>query len=157
MSRSRPECCRGIQPPRAADAPARPHTPTTPSKRARARRHEHGHESYAAHDDDATARRKAHDGEALVHMAISPRAGDEAHDDDDEGEEPREELVESVGGDDVLEECRSAPSGRRRQYKIQEVIKRPPGHAGAVGQGRTRQQGRGADDTICRWPAAMLS
>ncbi len=54
--------------------------------------------------------------------------GDEAHDDEDdeEGEdgEEEEEVVESVGGDDVLEEVPERPFRPRRQYKIQEVIKR---------------------------------
>ena len=45
-------------------------------------------------------------------------------DDEDDGEEEEEELVESVGGDDVLEEVPERPFRPRRQYKIQEVIKR---------------------------------
>ena len=49
--------------------------------------------------------------------------GDEPHDDEgDEGEE--EEVVESVGGDDVMEEVPERAFRPRRQYKIQEVIKR---------------------------------
>jgi len=48
--------------------------------------------------------------------------GEEAH--DDEGDEVEEEVVESVGGDDVLEEVPERPFRPRRQYKIQEVIKR---------------------------------
>jgi ribonuclease E len=55
-------------------------------------------------------------------------AGDQADEDDeeaDEGEEAEEEdLVESVGGDDVLEEVPERSFRPRRQYKIQEVIKR---------------------------------
>jgi ribonuclease E len=83
--------------------------------------HAHSHESYAAHDDDAP-HAESHDGEALVHHGdIATAPGDEAHDDDDEGEE---ELVESVGGDDVLEEVPERTFRPRRQYKIQEVIKR---------------------------------
>jgi ribonuclease E len=42
--------------------------------------------------------------------------------DDDNGEE--EEVVESVGGDDALEEATERLPRIRRQYKIQEVIKR---------------------------------
>ena len=45
-------------------------------------------------------------------------------DDEDDGEEHEEEVVESVGGDDVLEEVPERPFRPRRQYKIQEVIKR---------------------------------
>jgi ribonuclease E len=55
-------------------------------------------------------------------------AGDEDEDeaeDGEEGEEAEEEdLVESVGGDDVLEEVPERSFRPRRQYKIQEVIKR---------------------------------
>src|SRR6267142_883509 len=54
------------------------------------------------------------------HSAASE--GDDDHDDEDEGEE--EEVVESVGGDDVLEEVPERAFRPRRQYKIQEVIKR---------------------------------
>ncbi|MGA7804065.1 MAG: ribonuclease E/G, partial [Bradyrhizobium sp.] len=51
--------------------------------------------------------------------------GDEGHDDDeDDDEDAEEEVVESVGGDDVLEEVPERPFRPRRQYKIQEVIKR---------------------------------
>src|SRR4030081_2814927 len=56
-------------------------------------------------------------------QAAAPH-GDENHDDDDEGDEAEEEGVESVGGDDVMEEATERASRPRRQYKIQEVIKR---------------------------------
>ncbi|MGH6778908.1 MAG: Rne/Rng family ribonuclease [Bradyrhizobium sp.] len=49
---------------------------------------------------------------------------EESHDDGDEAEEVEDELVESVGGEDVLEEVPERPFRPRRQYKIQEVIKR---------------------------------
>ncbi len=56
--------------------------------------------------------------------------GEEARDDEDgnghselvEGEE--EDIVESVGGDDAMEEVPDRAPRHRRQYKIQEVIKR---------------------------------
>jgi ribonuclease E len=62
---------------------------------------------------------------------IAPR-GDDHHeehhaddaDDDEDGEDAEEEVVESVGGDDVLEEVPERAFRPRRQYKIQEVIKR---------------------------------
>jgi ribonuclease E len=52
--------------------------------------------------------------------------GQEPHDDDGNGEDhAEEEHVESLGGDDSMEEPQErAPRPRRRQYKIQEVIKR---------------------------------
>ncbi|RXH05473.1 ribonuclease E/G [Bradyrhizobium vignae] len=45
-------------------------------------------------------------------------------DEDEDGEDAEEEVVESVGGDDVLEEVPERTFRPRRQYKIQEVIKR---------------------------------
>jgi ribonuclease E len=52
-------------------------------------------------------------------------AGEDPHDDEDDGDDgEEEELVESVGGDDVLEEVPERAFRPRRQYKIQEVIKR---------------------------------
>nr|WP_283807346.1 ribonuclease E/G [Bradyrhizobium embrapense] len=50
--------------------------------------------------------------------------GDEAGEDDDEDDGEEEDVVESVGGDDVLEEVPERAFRPRRQYKIQEVIKR---------------------------------
>ena len=51
--------------------------------------------------------------------------GENGHaEEEDDGEEVEEEVVESVGGDDVLEEVPERPFRPRRQYKIQEVIKR---------------------------------
>ncbi|MCG2632068.1 Rne/Rng family ribonuclease [Bradyrhizobium sp. WYCCWR 13023] len=51
-------------------------------------------------------------------------AGEDDDEDDEDGEEAEEEHVESVGGDDVLEEVPERTFRPRRQYKIQEVIKR---------------------------------
>ena len=85
----------------------------------------------AAHADDA---HHAEHGEQAEHengeTATSEHAehaaphGDENHDDEDDGDEAEEEVVESVGGDDVLEEVPERAFRPRRQYKIQEVIKR---------------------------------
>jgi ribonuclease E len=92
--------------------------------------HEH-HEAHAyenaAHADDA--HRAEHGDEHTEHGegAASDHAashGEENHDDEDDGDEAEEELVESVGGDDVLEEVPERAFRPRRQYKIQEVIKR---------------------------------
>ncbi|MHB0767580.1 Rne/Rng family ribonuclease [Bradyrhizobium sp. 5.13L] len=60
------------------------------------------------------------------HPETSDEAGedDEEDDEDEDGEEAEEEVVESVGGDDVLEEVPERTFRPRRQYKIQEVIKR---------------------------------
>ncbi|MEZ5822163.1 MAG: Rne/Rng family ribonuclease [Xanthobacteraceae bacterium] len=78
-----------------------------------------------AHADDGA---QAHAGEPTAdedHGERAPAAADHdlAEDDEDEGEDAEEE-VESVGGDDVLEEVPERTFRPRRQYKIQEVIKR---------------------------------
>ncbi len=99
-------------------------------------REEHGHDVHAhdeqafenqAHADDAPQAEHA-DGDQPVSSQDENAAAaqsDEPHDDDeDEGEEAEEEIVESVGGDDVLEEVPERAFRPRRQYKIQEVIKR---------------------------------
>ena len=86
---------------------------------------EHAREN-AAHADDAPHADHA-GGEAAAsehaEQAAAPH-GDEHHDDEDDGEEAEEEVVESVGGDDVMEEVPERAFRPRRQYKIQEVIKR---------------------------------
>ena len=56
-----------------------------------------------------------------------------------------EEIVESVGGADAMEEVPDRAPRFRRQYKIQEVIKRRQIMLVQVGEGGARQQGRGAD------------
>jgi ribonuclease E len=86
------------------------------------------HADDAAHAEDGGGARTEHaggehpDSPHDVHAAAPD--GEETHDDDDEGDEAEEEVVESVGGDDVLEEVPERPFRPRRQYKIQEVIKR---------------------------------
>ncbi|WP_430648900.1 Rne/Rng family ribonuclease [Bradyrhizobium pachyrhizi] len=102
------------------------------------RAHEEQIEENAAHADDAphVASDEVHaaDEHAVAEYGalaevVAPETGpgDEAGEDDeeDDGEEGEEEdVVESVGGDDVLEEVPERPFRPRRQYKIQEVIKR---------------------------------
>ncbi|WP_429022654.1 Rne/Rng family ribonuclease [Bradyrhizobium sp. I1.14.4] len=103
------------------------------------RAHEEQVEENAAHADDAPhlAADDVHaaaDEHAVAEYgaladAVAPEAGhsddageDDEEDDAEDGEE--EDVVESVGGDDVLEEVPERPFRPRRQYKIQEVIKR---------------------------------
>jgi ribonuclease E len=88
------------------------------------------HEEHAfenqAHADDAPPAEHPNGGQAASHPehAAAPQ-GDEHHEDEeDDGEEAEEEIVESVGGDDVMEEVPERAFRPRRQYKIQEVIKR---------------------------------
>jgi ribonuclease E len=61
-------------------------------------------------------------------VAAGDLDAEESHDDDDargeDGEGEEEEIVESVGGDDAMEEVPDRAPRHRRQYKIQEVIKR---------------------------------
>ncbi len=85
----------------------------------------------AAHADDAPHAEHGdaeHAGEAHAAPSHDEHAaaphGDEQHDDEDEGDEAEEDVVESVGGDDVMEEVPERAFRPRRQYKIQEVIKR---------------------------------
>jgi len=87
----------------------------------------------AAHDGDHADHDHDHDMPHLEHHddhALAPHddapavaPGHEADDEDDEDEE-EEDVVESVGGDDALEEVPERAFRPRRQYKIQEVIKR---------------------------------
>ncbi len=79
----------------------------------------HAESDGAEHADHAREEHPASSDE--VHAAVAE--GEEGHDEEDEGEEAEEE-VESVGGDDVLEEVPERAFRPRRQYKIQEVIKR---------------------------------
>jgi ribonuclease E len=80
----------------------------------------------AAHADDA--HRAEHAGEEYAAAPAedrgTPPEGDEQDDEEDDGDDAEEEVVESVGGDDVLEEVPERAFRPRRQYKIQEVIKR---------------------------------
>ncbi|MBR0927482.1 Rne/Rng family ribonuclease [Bradyrhizobium diazoefficiens] len=61
---------------------------------------------------------------AETSLAEAAEATGEEDDEDEDDEEAEEEVVESVGGDDVLEEVPERTFRPRRQYKIQEVIKR---------------------------------
>jgi ribonuclease E len=116
--------------PSAAPASAEVHEEHAHEERSQ---EEYEHEN-AAHADDAA--HAEHGGyEHAEHGAGKPaesdRAehapapdGDDNHDDEDESDDVEEEVVESVGGDDVMEEVPERAFRPRRQYKIQEVIKR---------------------------------
>jgi ribonuclease E len=79
--------------------------------------------SDATHGEDGAAHAEYEAGETTSSEHAAPQ-GDETREDEDEGDEAEEEVVESVGGDDVLEEVPERAFRPRRQYKIQEVIKR---------------------------------
>jgi ribonuclease E len=98
--------------------------------------HDHDHDDHHDHDEQPRDEAGASDGEAVAEqegseVTIVPQDengavghGDEHDDEDDDSEEAEDDLVESVGGDDVLEEVPERTFRPRRQYKIQEVIKR---------------------------------
>jgi ribonuclease E len=84
----------------------------------------------ADHDEDETGQPAAHDHDADAlprHEAHNRDRNGEANGDGEVAETPEgeeEEIVESVGGADALEEVPDRAPRYRRQYKIQEVIKR---------------------------------
>jgi ribonuclease E len=93
-----------------------------------------GHEPASGHDDTllhpgGTAADAGRDKASEI-AGVNLQAAEEARDEEDgagqselvEGED--EEIVESVGGDDAMEEVPDRAPRPRRQYKIQEVIKR---------------------------------
>jgi ribonuclease E len=65
-----------------------------------------------------------HDDSGDVAATGHPLDAEEGPDDEDGHVEEEEEIVESVGGDDAMEEVPDRAPRHRRQYKIQEVIKR---------------------------------
>ncbi|HXO72975.1 MAG TPA: Rne/Rng family ribonuclease, partial [Bradyrhizobium sp.] len=114
-----------------ASAAAAADTPTDGEAREEHAHDVHAHDERAfenqAHADDAPQPEHADGDQPVSHQDEHAAASlsDEQHDDDeDEGDEAEEEIVESVGGDDVLEEVPERAFRPRRQYKIQEVIKR---------------------------------
>jgi ribonuclease E len=102
--------------------------PEAPANFEAARAADEQAEQDVAHADEA-AHAGDGPGEAQVEAQVEAH-GDAAsvtadeEDDEDDGEDAEDEQVESVGGDDVLEEVPERPFRPRRQYKIQEVIKR---------------------------------
>ena len=85
--------------------------------------HETGHED-DEHADHHADHAVSHDGEHAGEESRADDADDEDDEDEDDDEASEEETVESVGGDDALEEVPERAFRPRRQYKIQEVIKR---------------------------------
>ncbi|WP_371421671.1 Rne/Rng family ribonuclease [Tardiphaga sp.] len=86
--------------------------------------HTHDEQLDAAHaEENAAHAEDVHHDEHPENEHTAAADSDE-HDDEDDEEEAEEDQVESVGGDDVLEEVPERAFRPRRQYKIQEVIKR---------------------------------
>ncbi|CAM5406712.1 Ribonuclease E OS=Afipia felis OX=1035 GN=rne PE=3 SV=1 [Afipia felis] len=88
--------------------------------------HDHDHASDDQVHDDADADDEHHDAEHADSELgpVAPSAADNDEGEDEDDDEAEEEQVESVGGDDALEEVPERTFRPRRQYKIQEVIKR---------------------------------
>jgi ribonuclease E len=84
--------------------------------------HAHDHEHHHEPDTEGGAPVEGHDASAHPADGEAHSADGEAHDDEHHDEE--EEVVDTVGGADALEEVQERTPRYRRQYKIQEVIKR---------------------------------
>ncbi|NDA48028.1 MAG: Rne/Rng family ribonuclease, partial [Alphaproteobacteria bacterium] len=82
----------------------------------------HSHAADAEHDhhEQPLEARKEQDDHA---PEDHPHEEDDQSDDEEDGEDEEEEQIENLGGDDI-EEMPARPYRSRRQYKIQEVIKR---------------------------------
>ncbi|ACF01237.1 ribonuclease, Rne/Rng family [Rhodopseudomonas palustris TIE-1] len=130
-----------IEQPAAAEAPAPVEAPQAAASHDETDAHDddHGEDSANYAEDapfpidehhEAEDEHEAHDdhveGEHEVETDSDSDTEAEAEDDEEEDdeEEAEEDVVESVGGDDVLEEVPERAFRPRRQYKIQEVIKR---------------------------------
>ncbi|MGH6883695.1 MAG: ribonuclease E/G, partial [Hypericibacter sp.] len=106
---------------------AAPEAPESHDEHAHDLRHDEEHAlENAAHAEDAHRAEQAGEEYAAAPSEDrgAPAEGDEQDDEEDDGDDAEEEVVESVGGDDVLEEVPERAFRPRRQYKIQEVIKR---------------------------------
>jgi ribonuclease E len=114
-----------------ASVASAPDTPADAEAREEHAHDVHAHEEHAfenqAHADDAPHAEHADGDQPASHQdehAAAPQSDEHRDDEEDDGEEAEEEIVESVGGDDVMEEVPERAFRPRRQYKIQEVIKR---------------------------------
>ena len=103
-----------------------PDAPTDAEVREQHAPDDHAFENQAHADDAPRTEHADGDHAASQHddHAAAPQSDEHPDDEEDDGEEAEEEIVESVGGDDVLEEVPERAFRPRRQYKIQEVIKR---------------------------------
>jgi ribonuclease E len=86
--------------------------------------HEASQSDHQDDDDHEDDHHEGFHGEHHDEDADAAHADASGDDDEDDDEATEEETVESVGGDDALEEVPERAFRPRRQYKIQEVIKR---------------------------------
>ena len=91
-------------------------------------------------DEEKRSKRRTRSRKAKTDESVS----EDASNDDNDGGDDDEDSVEQLGGD-ALEEMPERSRTQRKQYKIQEVIKRPPDPARPGRQGGARHQGRGVD------------
>ena len=107
-------------------APVEPAVAEATTERAHDEPRDQEHaQDHAAYADEPPHVEHAGEGYASAPDEFAPASeGDDGHDEDDDAEDAEEDVVESVGGDDVLEEVPERTFRPRRQYKIQEVIKR---------------------------------
>ncbi|MCU0830445.1 MAG: Rne/Rng family ribonuclease [Rhizobiaceae bacterium] len=77
-------------------------------------------------DDEADPRAQAAEqgGDHVSEPASFDDGDEEDDDDDDQGGDPEQDAVDSVGEEDALEEVPVRRASTRKQYKIQEVVKR---------------------------------
>ncbi|WP_346294535.1 Rne/Rng family ribonuclease [Rhodopseudomonas sp. P1] len=139
---SEPEVSAAAEPvaneqPAVAEAPAPVEAPQAAASHDETHAHDDDHaEEGAGYAEDAPFPiddhheaddlHEAHDDHVQAEHEVETDSEAEAEDDEEEDdeEEAEEDVVESVGGDDVLEEVPERAFRPRRQYKIQEVIKR---------------------------------
>jgi len=76
-----------------------------------------------AEDDNGGSRRKRGRGRRRGKPARGRSTNDDSDDDDDDDSDDDDE-IDTVGSDDAMDEARPRQRVQRRQYKIQEVIKR---------------------------------
>ncbi len=81
-------------------------------------------QTVTAADDEQSVEARTDTPASHEDHAEGDESEDDEEEDEDDEEESEEDQVESVGGDDVLEEVPERSFRPRRQYKIQEVIKR---------------------------------
>ena len=88
------------------------------------------HDDSPAHADETAGHERHDDADETAGADLEATAArrdeedGDGHSDVTEAEGEEEEIVESVGGDDAMEEVQDRSPRHRRQYKIQEVIKR---------------------------------
>ena len=93
-------------------------------------------------EDSSEAASPADASEADHHAGDSTEGGGSITEVNGQGGE--EEVIESVGGSDAMEEVPERAPTAAPAIQDSRSHQAPPGHAGAGGQGGTRHQGRGA-------------